>query len=517
MNQQEQARIKVLNSVLEHHLPIAQAAEIMGIGERQTKRILAAYRRDGPVALAHGNRGRRPHNAVPETVAAAVVKLASNGYAGANHSHFTELLQEREGIELSRPTVRRILVKAGMGSPRSRRSQQHRFRRKRMPQEGMLIQVDGSPHSWLEERGPKFVLLLAVDDATGVVAQAIFHPSEDTRGYLVLLEGLVRQWGIPLALYSDRHAAFKYNARQGPVLYESTQFARVMRELGIQQIFALSPQAKGRVERMASTFQDRLVTELRLTGASTMEQANAVLQEFLPRFNHRFAVTAEQPETAYRPVPEDLSLTETVSIRHTRKVARDNTVKYQWRVLQLLPRKERPSYSGLRVDLLERSDGELMIRYQGETVDFQEATLRSPALWGEGSGSFPSPEESEVADGAANGHLDEGQRKLLAGLESSVQRKAKARKATGQGRGTQGNPLRHQLNRTPTPTQQARWEAVQQARQKGLSLRDIARELGMARDTVGKYAKAKNPPTKLLSAKERAKAEALAGSQIAGD
>ena len=112
--------------------------------------------------------------------------------------------------------------------PRSRRSQQHRFRRKRMPQEGMLIQVDGSPHPWLEERGPRFVILLAVDDATGVVAQAIFHPSEDTRGYLVLLEGLVRQWGIPLALYSDRHAAFKYNARQGPVLYESTQFARVM-------------------------------------------------------------------------------------------------------------------------------------------------------------------------------------------------------------------------------------------------------------------------------------------------
>ena len=125
----------------------------MGISERHTKRLLAAYRKGlGPAAVAHGNRGRRPHNAVPEEAAAAVVKLASNGYAGANHSHFTELLQEREGIDLSRPTVRRILVKAGLGSPRSRRSQQHRFRRKRMPQEGMLIQVDGSPHPWLEER-----------------------------------------------------------------------------------------------------------------------------------------------------------------------------------------------------------------------------------------------------------------------------------------------------------------------------------------------------------------------------
>ena len=266
MNQQEQARIQVLNSVLEYHLPIAQAAEIMGGSERHTKRLLAAYRNDGAATLAQGNRGRRPHNAVPETAAAAVVKLASNGYAGVNHTHFTELLREREGIDLSRPTVRRILVKAGMGSPRSRRSQQHRFRRRRMPQEGMLVQIDGSQHPWLEDRGPKLGLLIAVDDATGTVAQAVFRTGEDTRGYLVLLERLIRQWGIPLALYSDRHSAFKYNARQKPVPVESTQFARVTRELSIQQIFALSPQAKGRVERMVETFQDRMVTELRLAG-----------------------------------------------------------------------------------------------------------------------------------------------------------------------------------------------------------------------------------------------------------
>ena len=144
MNQQEQARIQVLNGVLEYQLPIAQAAEVMGVSERHTKRLLAAYRRNGAAALAHGNRGRRPHNAVPETAAAAVVKLASNGYAGANHTHLTELLREREGIDLSRPTVRRILVKAGIGSPRRRRSQQHRFRRRRTPQEGMLVQIDGS-------------------------------------------------------------------------------------------------------------------------------------------------------------------------------------------------------------------------------------------------------------------------------------------------------------------------------------------------------------------------------------
>ena len=510
MNQQELARIQVLNSVLEYQLPIAQAAEIMGVSERHTKRLLAAYRRDGPAALAHGNRGRRPHNAAPEAAAAAVVKLASNGYAGANHTHFTELLREREGIDLSRPTVRRILTKAGIGSPRSRRSQQHRFRRRRMPQEGMLVQIDGSQHPWLEDRGPKLVLLIAVDDATGAVAQAVFRTTEDTRGYLVLLEDLIRQWGIPLALYSDRHAAFKYNARKVPVLFESTQFARVTREMGIQQIFALSPQAKGRVERMLETFQDRLVTELHLADATTIGQANFVLQKYLPRFNARFSVAAEQPETAYRPVPSGLSLTETICLKDTRKVARDNTVKYQWQVLQLLPGAERPSYAGLRVNVLERADGELMIRYQGEAVDFQEGPPPSSALWGADSGCSPGPELQQATDDVVDSHLNAAQRERLSTLESAA-------KEAAEGRAGKGKPVRHQLHRTPTATQQARWEAVQQAREQGLSLRAIAKNLGMARDTVGKYLKAESPPTKKLSAKERAKAEALAASLIVAD
>ena len=437
------------------------------------------------------------------------MKLASNGYAGANHTHLTELLREREGIDLSRPTVRRILVKAGIGSPRSRRSQQHRFRRRRMPQEGMLVQIDGSQHPWLEDRGPKLTLLIAVDDATGTVAQAVFRTREDTRGYLMLLEGLVRQWGIPLALYSNRHAAFKYNARQKPVPVETThQFARVMRELGIQQIFALSPQAKGRVERMLETFQDRLVTELRLAKAGTVDQANEVLQEFLPKINARFAVAAEQPETAYRPVPDELSLTETICLKDTRKVAGDNTVKYHWRVLQLLPEADRPSYAGLRVDVLEWAGGELMIRYQGEAVDFQGGPPPSSALWGADTGCSPDPELHEVAEGTANSHLNEAQRERLAALESSDQDEANDEDATTRVRGGKTKPVRHQLRRTPTET----WQAVQQARQQGLSLWAIARNLAMAKNTAKKYASAESPPTKKLSAKERAKAEARAGS-----
>ena len=226
MNQREQARLSVLNSVLEYQVPIAQAAELLGVSQRHARRLLAAYREQGAAALAHGNRGRRPHNAIPPAQAAAVVELATQRYEGANHTHFTELLSEREGIDLSRPTVRRILTKAGIGSPRSRRSPQHRFRRQRMPQSGMLVQLDGSHHAWLEDRGPKFALLLAVDDATGTAVNAVFRTGEDTRGYFMLLDGLIQRWGIPLALYSDRHAVFKHNARPPETAGEATDRGR---------------------------------------------------------------------------------------------------------------------------------------------------------------------------------------------------------------------------------------------------------------------------------------------------
>ena len=468
--------------------------------------------------MAHGNRGRRPHNqAVPEAAAAAVVELVGEHYAGANHTHLTELLREREAIDLSRPTVRRILTRAGMGSPRSRRSPQHRFRRRRMPQKGMLVQVDGSHHRWLEERGPKLVLLLAVDDATGAVAQAIFRTTEDTRGYMVLLEGLIRQWGVPLALYSDRHSAFKHNVRLAQLTAEPTQFAKMMQQLGIRQIFALSPQAKGRVERMASTLQDRLITELRLTGASTIDQANTILAEFLPRFNARFSVAAEQSETAYRQLAAELSLSETISLKHTRKVARDNTVKYQWQVLQLLPGMDRPSYAGLRVEVLERADGQLMIRYHGERVDFQESPQPPSSLWGATNPNSVGSELQPIADDPANGHLNGAHRSLLDSLEPTGEEKAGAEGMGIKAKRGAGKPVRHSLHRTPTQAQRARWEAVQKAKRQGLSLRAIARKLGMSRVTTTKYALAESPPTKRFSAKERAKAEALAASMVAAD
>ena len=190
----------------------------------------------------------------------------------------------------------------------------------------------------------------------------------------------------------------------------------------------------------------------------------------------------------------------------------DNTVKYQWRVLQLLPGAERPSYAGLRVEVLARADGELLIRYQGEAVDFQEGPPPSSALWGAGTGCSPDPRLQEVTDGTASSHLNEAQRELLAIMESAAEEAAKRTDA-------KAKLVRHQLHRTPTPTptQQARWEAIQLAKDQEFSLRAIARELRMSRVAVRKYALAESPPTKKLSTKERAKAESLAASLIVAD
>ena len=200
----------------------------------------------------------------------------------------------------------------------------------------MLIQLDGSYHRWLGEDGPQFTILFAVDDATGHVVNALFCDHENTSSYFLLMQGLIRRRGIPPALYTDRHAVFKHRSEYQPA-GTTTQFGRAMEELGIQLIFTLSPQAKGRVERTAGTFQDRLITDLRLAGATTVEQAKAVLQQFLPRCNRRFGVSTQCAESAFWTVEPGLRLGQVLCFKHRRRVARDNTVKYYRHTLQLLP------------------------------------------------------------------------------------------------------------------------------------------------------------------------------------
>jgi transposase len=392
LTQREQGRLQTLNLVREGRMGVAEAAVVLGLSERHTWRILAAYRREGVAALSHGNRGCHPANALPEETRQRVITLASTQYSRINHTHLIELLAEREALFLSRSTVRNILVGAGLSSPRRRRPPRHRCRRERMPQEGMLIQVDGSHHGWLEDRGPWFTLLLAVDDATGKVPYGIFREKEDTQGYLLLLKGIIERRGIPLALYSDRYIVFRQPSKLSETVEAAlanngkpTQFGRAMKELGVTQVFASSPEAKGRVERANGTFQDRLVSELRLAGASTLEEANNVLEQFLPRFNERFGVPPAQPESAYRPIDPGLNIDAVLCNKEMRRVARDNTVQYHGQTLQLFPGTDRPSYSGSHVEVQERLDGQLLVNCCGKLLTPMEApplaaTLRAVAV-----------------------------------------------------------------------------------------------------------------------------------------
>ena len=225
MTPRERSRLQVLNSLLAEHMTLDQAATVMGVSPRHARRMLTAYRDKGALALAHGLRGQRPHNATAETTRDKVLRLARTRYAGTNHTHLSELLSEREGIDIARTILRRILVSGGLTSPRRRRPPKHRVRRQRMPREGMLIQLDGSYHPWLGDGRPRFTLLIAVDDATGRVVSASFSEKEDARSYFLLIQGLVQRCGVPLALYTDRHGVFRHTPGSG-LAGTSTQFSR---------------------------------------------------------------------------------------------------------------------------------------------------------------------------------------------------------------------------------------------------------------------------------------------------
>ncbi|MDP2952651.1 MAG: ISNCY family transposase [Chloroflexota bacterium] len=387
MSQKEQARLQALNRVLEGKVKVREVAFTMGVSERHGWRLLASYRAEGAAGLAHGNRGRAPARKTPLEVENEVVELAEGRYRGFNHCHLTDMLAEQEDLPMSRSTVRRILKRHGLASPRRRRAPRHRSRRERYPQEGMLLQIDGSHHDWLEGRGPRLVLISAVDDATGAVPFALFREQEDAPGYFLLLKEIIKRKGIPWSLYSDNHAVFRTNPKAPLSIEEQlareedlTQFGRALRELGIEAIFAMSPQAKGRIERLFGTFQDRLVSELRLAGAKTREEANQVLWRFLPRFNQRFGVPPLQPESAYRARPVGLDLDHILCSRYPRTVASDNTVRFNGRAFQLLPGPSRISYARAKVEVCEQSDQTILICYQGRGLPATEAPPLAAAL-----------------------------------------------------------------------------------------------------------------------------------------
>lgn len=368
LSAKEQQRSGVVSRWLAGVVTTEEAVALLGVSERTAWRLRAAMVREGAAGLAHGNRGRPSPRRLPEAVRARILELARTTYRGYNDSHLAEMLEEDEGIPIGRSSLRRLLRAEGIASPRRRRAPRYRSRRERMAQAGLLVQVDGSRHDWLEGRGPWLTLVGGIDDATGVVVGAVFREQEDGVGYLTIVRDMARRYGLPAALYRDGSSVFAPTAPGTAARDEATQVGRALVELGIGSIAASSPQAKGRIERAWGTFQDRLVSELRRAGASDLPGANAVLRTFLPRFNRRFAVPAASEVPAWRPVPSGLDLARVCAFRWRRAVGSDCCVRLDGMVLQLPPGPGGRSLAGRRVELELRLDGRLLVVADGRLL-----------------------------------------------------------------------------------------------------------------------------------------------------
>lgn len=387
LTMKEQHKLKMVMDYEAGKVRAQRAAELLGITKRQFRRIVAAYRQRGIVALAHGNRGRSPANRISEAVRQEILRLAKETYRDYNDCHFTEeLAEQHEPILVSRSTLRRIRRAAGQGSPRKRRAPEYRSRRERYPQAGMMLQTDGSRHDWLEGRGPWLTLVGMIDDANNEVPWAVFREEEDAAGYFLSLEQVCLRKGIPQSIYADQHTIFQSPSPPSieQELYGElphTQFGRLLDELGIQLIAARSPQAKGRIERLWGTLQDRLVKQLRKAGANDLESANRVLAAYLPKFNARFQIEAAQPGSAYLPWPAEHDPAHYFCFKYTRTVTNDNTISFNNYRLQIPPGPDRKSYAKARVELHHYMDGSLAVFYQGNhLVTFQPATSAPPRV-----------------------------------------------------------------------------------------------------------------------------------------
>jgi transposase len=297
----ERERAYVVRLCLEGRLSQREASERLGIGVRQVKRLVRAWRRDGDAGLVSRQRGRPSHRRMGDALRARIVNLLTAFYPDFGPTLASEKLAERDGIAVSAETVRRIQIECGLWRPKRRREKRVFPLRPPRPRLGELLQIDGSPHDWFEGRAPRCTLIVFIDDATKRLTALRFVPAESTKAYLETLREQVLAHGLPLALYSDRHGVFHVNAKDAESGDGKTEFGRAVERLGIELIPALTPQAKGRVERANQTMQDRLVKEMRLRNISSMEAGQAFLAAFMRFWNERFAIEPRDPRSAYRP------------------------------------------------------------------------------------------------------------------------------------------------------------------------------------------------------------------------
>ncbi|HVB56644.1 MAG TPA: ISNCY family transposase [Candidatus Acidoferrales bacterium] len=350
------------------NLTCARAAELLALSPRHVKRLKSRYRQGSAAALAHVSRGRPSRRRIPQITRNRILALARTRYAGFNDHHLHEKLVEKEDFSLSRETLRRLLRASGIGSPRKRRPPAHRQRRLRSAREGHLVQLDGSPHDWLQGRGPLLTALGMQDDASGKILAAQFFSSETAEGYFHLLQGLLRRYGVPVAFYGDRSGIFTRNDDHWSIdeqlagRRQPTQFGRALTQLGVTFIAAQTPQAKGRIERLWGMLQDRLTSELRWAQAGGLDSANSALQKFVADYNRRFARSPRDPQKAWRSAPQNLE--RICCFAHERIVSNDNVVQWDGQRLQIHPQPHRFSFAGAKVQIYRALNGRVSLYYR---------------------------------------------------------------------------------------------------------------------------------------------------------
>lgn len=382
MSTWERRRMAIMMRVEDGVLRLRVAAEMMKLSYRQAKRILQRHRKEGDAGLVHKGRGQRSNRARAAQEKERALALYRKNYAGFGPLLASEHLASDHALTIDHETLRRWLQAAGDWEPRQRRKA-HRAARERRPRRGDLVQIDGSEHDWFEGRGPRVVLMVMIDDATNTTL-ARFYEAEDTAAAYDIFERYIRRYGLPLALYPDRDSIYictreanleEDMAAVGP----ETQFARALRELGVQLIAAHSPQAKGRVERRHGLFQDRLVKEMRLRKIGSIAAANAFLDEtFLAFVNRRYTVMARDPANGHLPRPTPAKLAMVLSWQEPRTVAKDWTVRWRNRHLQIDARHAALHLPGRRVQVTERRDGSFAILYNRRPLTFRDAPAPAP-------------------------------------------------------------------------------------------------------------------------------------------
>ena len=372
MSQKEAPRAGLLKALVAGRVTGAEVAAALHLSDRQVRRLRRRFETEGAEGLLHRSRGRPSRRRLARRVRQRVALLLRTTYRDFNDCHATEKLQEVEGLAISRATVHRWRRALGRPAKHRRRPRQYRARREPRARMGALVQLDASPCDWLEGRGPAMSLHGAIDDATGTVLALHFRPTEDLHGYTTLLAAIATHYGLPLAFYGDRLNVFLRNDTHWTLAEElhgaqsPTHFGQMLQSLGIGFIPAGSPQAKGRIERLWQTLQDRLVSELRLRRLATLEAANAFLPTFLADYNRRFARPPARPQPAWRRPPRDLALQ--LACRYYRRVAADNTVRLALRCVQLPPGPGRRSWTGQDVELRELLDGRLVVLHDGRVL-----------------------------------------------------------------------------------------------------------------------------------------------------